>query len=87
LIDRITDLPLIEKDLQELTKNDRLFLLIKKKAIMNTPNKSYQNKLPEWQSAKMKTLIEERWSEIWEVVMARERSTQNASQHSSRSRY
>jgi hypothetical protein len=54
---------------------------------MNTPDKNYRNRLPEWQSEKMRTLIEERWSEIWEVVTARERSTQNSSQHSSSSQY
>ena len=45
---------------------------------MNTRDKNYRNKLPQWQSEKMRTLIEERWSEVWEIVMARERSTKNS---------
>jgi hypothetical protein len=54
---------------------------------MNTSDKNNRNRLPEWQSEKMRTLIEERWSEIWEAVMARERSTQNSPQHSGRTQY
>jgi|GEM_PF-6914215 len=49
---------------------------------MNTSTKSHKNKLPEWQSAKMKSLIEERWSEVWEIVMSRERRTENLDRHS-----
>ena len=52
---------------------------------MNTPDKSHKNQLPHWQSEKMKTLIEERWSEVWEIVVARERSTKDLLQHSRRS--
>ncbi|MGL5833337.1 MAG: hypothetical protein ACRC1Z_08905 [Waterburya sp.] len=40
-----------------------------------------KNKLPEWQSEKMRMLIEERWSEVWEVVTARKRSSQNSARH------
>ena len=46
--------------------------------MMNTPNKNHRHRLPQWQAEKMRTLIEERWSEVWEVVIARERSTQNS---------
>ncbi len=49
---------------------------------MNKLDKHHRNKLPQWQSEKMRTLIEERWSEVWEVVMAREHSAQNLLQHS-----
>ena len=50
--------------------------------IVNTSNKDHKNKLPQWQSEKMRTLIEERWSEVWEVVVARERSDEDLHQHS-----
>ena len=53
-------------------------------AIMSTVNKNRRNKLPHWQSEKMKALIEERWSEIWEIVVARENSTQDLPEHSRR---
>lgn len=46
---------------------------------MTTSNKNLRNRLPQWQSERMKTLIEERWSEIWEIVVARKESTQNKS--------
>jgi hypothetical protein len=49
---------------------------------MNTSNKNHRNKLPQWQSEKMRTLIEERWSEVWEIVVARKRSSQNLHRHS-----
>lgn len=52
------------------------------KLIMNTPDKSHKHRLPDWQSEKMRTLIEERWSEVWEIVVARERSTKDLLQHS-----
>jgi hypothetical protein len=54
----------------------------KKKLIMNTPDKNHRSKLPQWQSEKMKSLIEQRWSEVWEIVVAREHSEQNSSGHS-----
>jgi hypothetical protein len=46
---------------------------------MNAANKSKnnKNKLPEWQSVKMRTLIEQHWSEVWKIVIARDRSSQN----------
>lgn len=53
---------------------------------MNTSGKNHRNRLPQWQSEKMRTLIEERWSEIWEIVVAREASTQNAT-HQNQSSY
>ena len=31
------------------------------------------NGIPEWQSNRMKTLIAERWQEVWEMVEAREK--------------
>lgn len=49
---------------------------------MNASNENNRNKLPQWQSAKMRSLIEERWSEVWEVAIARERSKQDLSEHS-----
>ena len=45
--------------------------------MIDTTNKNRRNKLPEWQSEKMKSLIEERWSEVWEAVIAREKSLEN----------
>lgn len=47
---------------------------------MNTDNHN-KNRLPQWQSEKMKSLIEERWSEIWEIVVARERSEQDSHEY------
>ncbi|MEM6614656.1 MAG: hypothetical protein AAF652_20920 [Cyanobacteria bacterium P01_C01_bin.72] len=49
---------------------------------MNMSEKSHRNKLPEWQSAKMKSLIEERWSEVWEIVVERERINRQLHLHS-----
>ena len=49
---------------------------------MNTSEKNHRNKLPQWQSEKMRALIEERWSEVWEVVIARKHSSQNLPGHS-----
>ena len=49
---------------------------------MSTPKKNHRNKLPQWQLEKMRTLIEERWSEVWEVVVARERSAQSLHEYS-----
>ncbi len=51
-------------------------------SIMNTSDNNNRNKLPQWQSEKMRALIEERWSEVWEVVIARKHSSQNLSSHS-----
>lgn len=48
---------------------------------MNSSDKNNKNKLPEWQSEKMRMLIEERWSEVWEIVTARERSSENPASH------
>ena len=51
-----------------------------KELIMDSSAQKNRNKsrLPKWQSEKMKNLIDERWSEVWEIVMARERSHQNS---------
>ena len=32
------------------------------------------NGVPNWQSNKMRALIAERWSEIWQIVEAREKA-------------
>lgn len=40
---------------------------------MNTAPKNNNNRTSEWQSAKMKSLIEERWLEVWQIVVSRER--------------
>ncbi|MBE9043798.1 hypothetical protein IQ255_05160 [Pleurocapsales cyanobacterium LEGE 10410] len=52
--------------------------------MMNTPDKNRGNRLPQWQSERMRTLIEERWTEVWKIVIARERSAQNLHRKSSR---
>lgn len=41
--------------------------------MMNTSKKNHTNRLPQWQSDKMRSLIEDRWSEVWDAVMSRER--------------
>ena len=46
---------------------------------MNTDNN--RNRLPQWQSEKMKSLIKERWSEVWEIVVARKREEQNSHEY------
>lgn len=43
------------------------------KIMMDTSEKNRRNRLPQWQSDKMKSLIEDRWSEVWEAVIERER--------------
>ncbi len=35
-------------------------------------NRKNKNIVPQWQSEKMKTLIAERWQEVWQIVEARE---------------
>lgn len=49
---------------------------------MDNTHNSHKNRLPNWQSEKMRRLIEERWSEVWEIVIARDRSVENLPQHS-----
>ena len=44
---------------------------------MNRLDRNCKNRLPQWQSEKMRSLIEERWSEVWEVVVARDNSLGN----------
>lgn len=39
---------------------------------MKTIEKSKKNQLPKWQSDRMKSLIEERWSEVWKIVVERQ---------------
>ena len=36
-------------------------------------SKTKNSGIPQWQSDKMKSLISERWQEIWEIVEAREK--------------
>jgi hypothetical protein len=49
--------------------------------MMNTSERKHGNRLPQWQSDKMRSLIEDRWSEVWSVVVSRERS-ERVEQHS-----
>ena len=49
---------------------------------MNT-SQTNNNKVPPWQSARMRNLIEERWTEIWEVVAEREDRSEDLTQYSS----
>ncbi len=41
---------------------------------MNIPDKNQRNRTSLWQLEKMKTIIEEHWEEVWEIVTTRERS-------------
>ena len=34
--------------------------------------------IPSWQSEKMRSLIAERWQEVWEVVEAREKAREES---------
>ena len=43
---------------------------------MSALKKNHKNKIPQWQSDRMKSLIEERWSEVWRIAIAREQSNQ-----------
>ena len=36
-------------------------------------SKTKNTGIPEWQSNRMKSLISEKWREVWEVVEAREK--------------
>jgi hypothetical protein len=38
---------------------------------MNNSNKRDNQRLPSWQLKKMKSIIEEKWSEIWQVAISR----------------
>ncbi|MBE9045827.1 hypothetical protein IQ255_15680 [Pleurocapsales cyanobacterium LEGE 10410] len=51
---------------------------------MNRLDRNCKNRLPQWQSEKMRSLIEERWSEVWEIVVARENSSENLNSYSKR---
>ena len=37
-------------------------------------NNNRSNSIPSWQSRKMRTLIVERWQEVWQIVEARDKS-------------
>ena len=39
---------------------------------MNKIKNTAKNIIPQWQSDKMKSLIAERWSEVWQIVEQRE---------------
>lgn len=39
---------------------------------MNRTKNTQKNAIPQWQSEKMKSLITERWEEVWQIVEARE---------------
>lgn len=39
---------------------------------MNKTKNNQKNIVPQWQSEKMKSLIAERWEEVWQIVEARE---------------
>lgn len=54
---------------------------------MNPSNKSHNYRLPHWQSERMRTLIEERWTEVWKIVVARERFAKNLHEHSRSSQH
>ncbi len=41
---------------------------------MNIPTQNRRNRLPLWQSEKMRSMIESRWEEVWEVVVNRDGS-------------
>ena len=45
---------------------------------MNKLDRNCKNRLPQWQSEKMRSLIEERWSEVWEIVVARENPSESS---------
>lgn len=39
---------------------------------MNRTRNNQKNAIPQWQSEKMRSLITERWEEVWQIVEARE---------------
>ncbi|MEM8721786.1 MAG: hypothetical protein AAGE84_21220 [Cyanobacteria bacterium P01_G01_bin.39] len=41
---------------------------------MNKIKNTAKNMIPQWQSDKMKSLIAERWQEVWQVVETREQN-------------
>ena len=40
---------------------------------MSKTKNNQSSSIPMWQSQKMKTLIVERWQEVWEIVEARDK--------------
>lgn len=40
---------------------------------MSKTKKDQNTSIPQWQSKRMKSLILERWQEVWEIVEAREK--------------
>ncbi|MEM7591493.1 MAG: hypothetical protein AAF383_08225 [Cyanobacteria bacterium P01_A01_bin.83] len=41
---------------------------------MNKIKNNAKNMIPQWQSDKMRSLIVERWQEVWQIVETREQS-------------
>lgn len=41
---------------------------------MSQTKSNQTNGIPQWQSNKMKSLISERWQEVWEIVEARKKA-------------
>ena len=40
--------------------------------MMNIPDKNNRNRTSLWQLEKMKTIIAERWEEVWKIVTTRD---------------
>jgi hypothetical protein len=62
-------LALIFDDHYKVTK------VVTNKIVMSRTKNNQKNSVPQWQSDKMKTLIAERWQEIWQIVETRNRDS------------
>jgi hypothetical protein len=62
-------LALIIDDHYKVTK------VVTNKIVMSRTKNNQKNSVPQWQSDKMKTLIAERWQEIWQIVETRNRDS------------
>ena len=49
--------------------------------MMNISNKNHRYRLPLWQLKKMRNIIDDRWEEVWGVVVARDRSLRDLHQY------
>lgn len=49
--------------------------VVTNKIVMSRTKNNQKNSVPQWQSDKMKTLIAERWQEIWQIVETRNRDS------------
>ena len=49
--------------------------------MMNISKENYRYRLPLWQIEKMRNIIDDRWEEVWQVVVARDRSMRNWHQY------